>query len=343
MKKNSFPLVSVIVVNWNGKKYLQKCLSTLSDISYKNIEIIVVDQNSTDGSQNLVKKIFPKVILVENKNNTGYVGGNNLGAKRATGKYILILNNDIEVDTHFLEPLVDAFESDPKIGCVQPKAINLRFKGRLDGGGSFFTSTGFLYHKGYLENADNKEYNKRYPVYSVKGAYMMTRRSLFDLLGGLDDDFFIYFEESDYCARVWLSGHSVEYISKSIVYHWGAGDTSGDWKKKLALVQYRSFRNRICSYLKNLSLRKLMIVLPIHVVLSEGIGFYYLFIGQWRIFLALQRAIIWNIFHLKKTLSKRYIIQTKIRKVMDEKIFSIIEKKVTISYYWHLFGLLSKK
>src|SRR3989344_8002522 len=102
MKKNR-PLVSIVIVNWNGKNYLEKCLSSLSKISFRSVEIIVVDQNSTDGSQSLVKRKYPKVVLVENKENTGYVGGNNTGVSYAKGEYLLILNNDIEVTKGFLE------------------------------------------------------------------------------------------------------------------------------------------------------------------------------------------------------------------------------------------------
>src|SRR3989344_2595255 len=322
MSKNS--LVSIIIVNWNGKNYLQKCLSSLNKITYYPTEIIVVDQNSSDGSQRLVKRKYPKIKLIENKENTGYVGGNNLGVSEAKGKYILILNNDIEVEKNFLEPLVRAFEKESKLGVAQPKAVNLREKGKLDGGGSFFTMTGFLYHKGYMDKASKPEYNKRYPVYSVKGAYMMTRSELWNKLGGLDPDFFIYFEESDYCGRVWLSGHTVEYIPESIVYHWGGGDTERDWKKRFATVQYRIYKNRICSYLKNLSLPYLLIVIPIHIFLIFGGSVLYLFSGNYQTSLSIWKAFWWNIKNFNGTLKKRNIIQSKSRKITDKEIFSVV-------------------
>ena len=335
------PLVSAIVVNWNGKEYLSKCLFSLGKISYKNLEVIVVDQSSTDGSQSLVKTKFPKVKLIENKENTGYVGGNNLGVSSAKGKYVFILNNDIEVEKDFLEPLIKTFEDNPKLGVVQPKAINLREKGKLDGGGSFFTVTGFLYHKGYMDKASKPEYNMRYPVYSVKGAYMMTRRVLWNRLGGLDPDFFIYFEESDYCGRVWLSGHTVEYLPESVVHHWGGGDTKEDRKKRLAVVQYRSYRNRICSYLKNLSPSKLFIVLPIHIVLCQLAVLFYL-ITNFKVSIAVEKAILWNIFNFGKTMKKRKLIQSNLRKVSDKEIFEKVEVNPRLSYYLGFFKFLQK-
>lgn len=340
MKKNK-PLVSLIIVNWNGKKYLSSCLRSLSQVTYRPIEIIVVDQNSSDGSQPFVKKNYPNVMLIENETNTGYVGGNNLGVTKARGKYAMILNNDIEVDKNFLQSLVAVMEKDKRIGCVQPKALNLRHKGKLDGGGSLLTRTGFLYHKGFYEDASNPEYNKPYFVYSVKGAYMFFRRELFMKLGGLDRDFFIYFEESDFCGRLWVAGYTVKYIPTSIVYHWGGGDTSKDWEKKFALVQYRSFKNRLCSYIKNMQLSTLIYLLPVHLAISQVGVLYYLFTGKWRVSVAIEKAIGWNIIHLPSTSEKRRLIQ-KMRKASDSDIFSLTGKRVSLGYYLHGLALLSK-
>lgn len=337
------PKVSIVIVSWNGKAYLEKCLLSLRKATYSYVEVIVVDQNSIDGTADMVRKKFPEVILICNSDNTGYVGGNNLGVQNASGKYILILNNDIEVDKNFLEPLVAAFEKDKKLGVAQPKAINIRYKGALDGGGSFLTATGFLYHKGYLEKANNPEFEKSYPVYSVKGAYMMTRRELFLKLGGLDRDFFIYFEETDYCGRVWLAGYTVMYLPASTVYHWGGGDTRKDWEKRFAKVQYRSFKNRICSYLKNLSGEKLLSVLSMHILVCEALSVYYMLVGQWRTAIAIQKAFFWNIFHISSTLKKRNYIQTKLRKTSDKKIFNFVEEKAGLSYYMHVLKLLYEK
>lgn len=336
------PLVSLVIVNWNGKKYLHDCLKSLQKISYKEIEIIVVDQNSTDGSQEMMRKYFPKVLLIQNKENTGFVGGNNTGVAKAKGKYAMLLNNDTEVDKHFIEPLVEAMENDTTIGCVQPKAMNIRHRGKLDGGGSLFTYTGFLYHKGYLEDAKKAEFNKEYFVYSVKGAYMFFRRDVYLKLGGLDKDFFIYFEESDLCGRMWVAGFTVKYIPSSLVYHWGGGDTKGDWDKRFALVQYRSFKNRICSYIKNLSIPYLLFILPMHLVLVEGLSFYYFVSGGLSVFISLQKAIFWNISNIEKTLKKRKIIQQKFRKVTDREIFRVVAQPVSFTYYFHQLKLLKE-
>src|SRR3989344_2623749 len=299
MQKNL--LVSIIIVNYNGGKYIEECISSIKKSSYKQYEIIVVDQDSTDGSADLINEKFPEVRLIRNKN-TGYAGGNNLGAKNAKGKYLFLLNGDTVMESSLIHSLVEALEKDSKIGCVQPKSFNLKFKGRLDGAGSLFTPSGFLYHIGYFDH-DKPEYNKRYSVFSVKGAYLMTRKDLFDKLGGLDNDFFMYFEESDYCGRVWLSGNSVEYVPNSVIYHWGG--ESQNWNKNFPKIQYQIFRNRICSYIKNLSTINLIKVLSFHIFLCEGMSFYYLLIGKWQVSIAIQRAILWNVLNIYKTLKKR--------------------------------------
>lgn len=333
------PLVSIIIVNYNGSKYIGDCLSSIRKSLYRQYEIIVVDQASTDGSADLVCNKFPEVLLVRNRN-TGYAGGNNLGAENAKGKYLFLLNADTVMESDLINSLVEAMEKDPKIGCCQPKAFNLKFKNRLDGAGSLLTVTGFLYHMGYFDQ-DKPEYNKRYPVFSVKGAYLMTKKDLFDRLGGLDENFFMYFEESDYCGRVWLSGYSVEYIPDSVIYHWGG--ESQNWNKNFPKIQYQIFRNRICSYIKNLSASNLIKILSLHILLCEGMSLIYLLIGKWQVSIAIQRAIFWNIANLYKTLKKRKTIQKNIRKVDDSHIFSRVGRNVDFIYYYNNFKILNGK
>jgi GT2 family glycosyltransferase len=326
------PLVSLVIVNWNGKQYLQECLKSIEKSSYKKLEIIVVDQGSKDGSQDIIRKDFPQVKLIQNKQNTGYVGGNNLGVSKSRGEYVFILNNDVILESNTIQPLINYLEKNPDVGCLQPKAINLRNKNKIDGAGSFFTSTGFLYHKGYLDDASKAEYSKIYPVYCVKGAYMLFRRSLFLKLGGLDKDFFIYFEESDFCGRIWLAGYKVMYVPLSNIYHCGGGDTREDWDRRFALVQYRSYRNRICSYMKNLSFPALFKIMPVHFAFCFLASLYYLFRFEFQMVAAIYKAMLWNLLHLREALQKRAIIQKQYRTISDKEIFRFTEQKIGLRY-----------
>jgi len=245
------PKVSIIVLNWNGKQFLKNCLDSLRKLTYKSVEIIIVDNNSTDGSQEFIKKYYPKFILVENKKNYGFARGNNIGFHKSKGKYVLFLNNDTVVSPSFLESLVDDLEKDSKIGCIQPQIRLTSEKDRLDQMGSYISFVGFLYHYGYRKKYSEKTYGKRREIFSAKGACIMFSSKLLKKIGLFDEDFFIFFEETDLCFRVWLSGYRVVYEPKSTIYHVVGGDTTASDKYKYERRIYLIFRNTNCSYLKN--------------------------------------------------------------------------------------------
>lgn len=326
--------VSIVIVNWNRVGYLKDCLKSLSKISYKNTEIIVVDNASTDGSVEFVKKNYPKIKLVRNKSNLGFAGGNNAALSKITGDYVLFLNNDTTVDKHFLEPLVKVLDEDKNLGVVQSKILTMEDHKKLDAVGGYFTLTGFLYHYGYYQR-DSKKYSHQLNMYSIKGASMMTRMSLVKKIGLFDHDFFAYFEETDFCHRVWLSGFSVKYIPDSIIYH-KIGGTSNSMNN--AFIQFHSFKNRINTYLKNLGLVQLIIVLPIHLLLCELAGFGFILKRKPGHFVAINKAILWNVTTISKTLRKRKKVQSKIRVVSDKEIFAQVKKNPPLRYYYYLFA-----
>src|SRR3989344_7353611 len=205
-KKN--PLVSIIIVNWNGGEVLRDCLRSLGKIKYPKWELILVDNGSTDGSEMLVLNLKLKaesLKLIRNKINVGFAKANNRGCKKISGKYVLLLNNDTKVTPKFLTTLVDRMENDPTIGVVQPKIKLMDKPGYLDNAGSFFTRIGFLQHWGFLRK-DTREFDEEREIFSAKGACMLIRRKVVENVGLFDEEFFSHFEESDFCWRVWLSG-----------------------------------------------------------------------------------------------------------------------------------------
>lgn len=327
------PKVSMIILNYNGKRWLEKCLPTIKKIEYEPLEVIIVNNGSTDDSGEFVRKKYPGFRLLEVMPNRGFAGANNFGVKHARGKYVLIINNDTEVPPGFLMPMVRRMEKDNTIAVMQPKIRSLRKKHLLDAASSFFTSTGFLYHYGYYQLQSKKQYNKEHFVYSAKGACLFARRDDYLKLGGLDEDFVCYVEESDYCHRVWLSGKKVLYFPQSYIYHWGGGDMSVMERSEVTI--YRSFRNRFYSYIKNLSFPELIKLLPVHFVLSEGIIFSAFVRGIFRHSIAAQLGTLWWIFHLPRILKKRKYIQSKIRKVRDSDFMPLIKHDPPLSYYPH--------
>jgi GT2 family glycosyltransferase len=334
MKK---PLVSILIVNWNGADLLPACLNSLRKQKYKSIEIIINDNNSTDNSLEVIKK-YKDIIVIKSKDNFGFAGGNNIALKKAKGKYVLLLNTDTVVTKDFLEKLVISMESDPTLGVVQPKFFydndDFPEKNIINSIGAYLTNTGFLYYPGYGKKDKRAIYNKKSEVFSAYGACMLIRKDVIDKVGLFDNDYFLYFEETDFCMRVWLSGWRIEYIPGIVIYHKGGVSTK---KQGMERIYFHSFKNRICTYIKNFDPQNLLAILPLHVFVCEVTSFLYLITGRPKYFLAIQKAFFWNITNLGKTLVKRKIVQNKFRKVRDKDYFPHIYKNPRMSYYLYLF------
>lgn len=331
----SYPKVTILIPNYNGKKWLKQLLPTIGKVTYPNLEILVVNNGSTDDSAKFLKENYPQVRIIEIKKNRGYAGANNFGVKKASGKYVLFLNNDTQVTPNFLEALVEKMEKDKTIGAVQPQIRNMIDRQKLDSIGSFFTLTGFLYHYGYFQPHREKKYQKELSVYSVKGACFLMKKKDYIDLGGIDEGFVTYVEESDLCHRILLSGKKIIYIPQSIAYHFGGGDMSIMTKSEVVI--FRSFRNRFVSYIKNLGLKKLILVLPIHFFLCELLIVMSVFRGKFKQALASQAGVVGWIPSLPSILRKRKYIQKRIRKISDGEIFASVEYNPSLNYYSHFF------
>lgn len=329
------PNVSIVVLNYNGKRWLKKCLVSIKKIRYEPFEVILVDNNSSDGSVEYVKETFPFVKIVDLSENMGYAKGNNIGAKNARGKYILFLNNDTAVTPNFLEILVGDMEEDPSIGAIQPQIRSMIEPKLLDSVVSYLTNTGIPYHFGYMKPVGNKKYDKILFGYSLKGACFMMRKRDYIKLGGLDEDFFIYVEETDLCHRVWLSGKKVVYEPKSYVYHWGGGDTELFQKSQVAM--FLSFRNRTISYIKNFELKTLLKMLPLYLLLSEGYVILSLLKGRFSRAVGAQFGLLAVVVLLPGILRKREAIQSQ-RKVCDKDYLKFVLKNPNFSYYYYFFS-----
>lgn len=328
-------LVSIIIVNWNARENLQECLSALFKISYKNYEVILVDNGSKDDSVKFVKSNYPDIKIVESGKNLGFAGGNNLGFKQARGKYVLFLNNDTIVTKDFLEKLVDFMEKRKDVGIVQPKILFHRpdttLHHKINSIGSFLLSSGFLYHLDYGKK--NKEIKDSYEIFSAYGACFLARNALLQKIGLFDDRYFAYFEETDLSHRVWLSGLKVMILPETLIYHKGAKTAQ---KLPSAFIQYHSFKNRIYTYLKNLEMLNLIKIFIPHLLICEASSLLYLVFGKPGYAFAIQKAILWNIFNLKTLLKERRRVQRVLRKVKDKDFIPKLTKKVDIKYYYYL-------
>jgi len=232
------PLVSIIIVNLNGKKNLEQCLKSLMEISYKNFEIILVDNNSIDDSIEFVKNTYPSMMIIKLEKNRGFAEPNNIGARNSKGEFLLFLNNDTKVTTNFITELVKIAKQDPKIAICQ--SMLLKPNGNVDSSGDYIDSIGVSFSsKEKIENV--KE------ILSAKGASMLIRKKVFDELGGFDEKFFASFEDVDLGWRAWIKGYKVLVVPKSIVYHIG-GKTVDKLRSE---VTYHGLKNQLSLRITN--------------------------------------------------------------------------------------------
>lgn len=331
MKKT--PLVSVIIVNWNGGRVFRECLESLTKINYSNWELIIVDNGSSDGSQRLLqnfqfacpagKQAISNFQLIQNKTNIGFAKANNQGYQKSKGKYILLLNNDTKVTPGFLTRLVARINADGKLGVIQPKIFLMSKPDCLDNAGSFLTRIGFLEHWGFGER-DGLEFNNEREIFSAKGACMLIRREVIEKVGLFDPDFISYFEESDFCWRVWLGGWKVLFYPQAVVHH-RLGYTIR--RLDVSNLNYLYCRNRITSMIKNLELINLLVILPLHLVISLGIALIFLIKRMPKNSTTIFKAIGWNFMHLPGIYQKRKLVQ-RIRILSDKLLFAKLMHQV---------------
>jgi len=319
--------VSVIIPNYNGAHFLRDSLDTIREQSYKDFEVIVIDNASKDDSVCLLKKEYPEVKVILNESNLGFAGANNRGYKEAKGDYILFLNNDTKLDKDCFRFLIEKAESDKqKIGVVSAKILLMDHPEAYDAVGSYLTSFGFLYHLGFRE-IDGGQYDNLEYIFSPKGVCFLVARKVIDEVGLFDDDYFAYFEESDFFWRAWLNSYKIAFMPKAVVYH-KLGGTCTMFLS--AFIDYHSFKNRIASLIKNLGGISLFYILPLHIFCCMVISLLYVFMFKFRNSGAVLRAIGWNVRHLPQTLKKRKHVQRDIRKINDTILFKNIRKNMPI-------------
>lgn len=333
------PLVSILIVNFNGAKWLPGCLDSLAKVSWPRVELVVVDNASADGSLRILEK-YPSVTVVRNNRNTGFAGGNNLGLAHCRGSLVLLLNNDTIVPPDFLEPLVRHLQRHPEAAVAQGKMILPAHGNRLDVCGSFFTWLGLPYHYGYFK-PDGAKYSQSYPVFSGKGACLMFRREIIDKIGGFlfDEDFFCYYEETDFCHRVWLAGYEAHFVPGPAVRHF-MGGTAGDSQSGFVLRHY--LRNMAFAHLGNLSLSSRMRILPVFFGALFASLAACLLTGKWR-----QAAAHWSALTdcaaARGKIRARRRLVASLRRRGDREIFDRVLRMPRLDYFVKTFrGKLSE-
>lgn len=244
------PRVAVVLLNYNGKADTLECIRSLAKITYPNWRLYAVDNGSVEKIADEVRSILPTAIVIENPTNLGFTGGNNVGSRRALddgAEYVLMLNNDTAVDPGFIDPLVRAME-DPGVGMATPK-IYFYGEDRVFWayGAKVDRLTGRSPHLGVYRR-DDGQFDHIREVDRITGCAMFVRRDLFDRIGMLDDRFFIYSEELDWCLRARRAGYRLVVVKDSVIWHKGHRDSG---RAGRPFILYLQTRNHLLMLRKN--------------------------------------------------------------------------------------------
>lgn len=298
--------VAVVILNWNGKAFLEKFLPLV--IKYSgNAKIYVADNNSTDESLVLLRYNFPQVSIIINPSNEGFAKGYNLALKQIKAEYYVLLNSDVEVTEHWIEPIIELMDADKSIAACQPKILDYNQKNKFEyagAAGGFIDKYGYPFCRGRIFNEleqDNHQYDNSIEVFWATGACMFVRSESFWKVGGFDDDYFAHMEEIDVCWRMKNIGYKVYVQPKSFIYHVGGGTLNKLSPRKTFL----NFRNNLITITKNASPKALLLKILYRMLLDGVAAFKFLFEGSVTHFMAVIKAHFSYYAHLPATFKKR--------------------------------------
>lgn len=293
---NRAPRVSIITINYNQLMLTCALLESLRKVSYPDIEVIVVDNCSAENPTEVITTKYPEVIFIRSEKNLGFAGGNNLGIKKSSGKYLLFLNNDTEVEPSFLEPLINLFEINPKAGVASSKILyhNSGEIIQYAGSTSINPFTGRNTRVGFMEK-DLGQHDVLRETDLAHGAAMMVPRRIIDEIGMMPEFFFLYYEEIDWCESIKRAGYKVYFVPGSKVYH----KESMSVGKNSTLKTYYMTRNRLLFMRRNTSgMRKIFWIIFFLMFSLPKNSITYLLQRDTDHGKAFWKGLLWNVTHL---------------------------------------------
>lgn len=306
-------MISVVILNFNGKRYLEACLTSVLSQTFRDFEVIIVDNGSSDGSQEYLETHFPWVKVIKNKKNLGFAEGTNTGMRQASGKYILTLNNDTQMDSRFLKKLVEPMESDSRVGMCAPKMLFC--DGRINSTGICLSRSGAAWDRGMSEQ-DAGQYDSPGEVFGPCAGAALYRKDMLEEIGLFDEDFFIYMEDVDLAFRGRLAGWKCLYVPGAKVHH-VFGGTTGHGSD---ISVYYGNRNLLWCMAKNLPMNLLIKSAPWIIGRNLAVIPYYALKGKGRIIL---KSKLDSLKGLPKMMRKRKQVS---RKVSEMEINRFIHK-----------------
>jgi len=322
MNNSDFPEVSIIIVNYNGKQFLAECLNSLELLEYPadKIEIILVDNNSSDGSTEFTAENYPRVKIIKLDNNYGFCRPNNVGVSASKGEYVALLNNDTVVTPKWLSELVKTAKADKNIACCASKILYYERQNIINAAGGKITVIGGGIYGGY-GRSDGPKYNVAGPTGFGCGAGVLVKKEFYQRIGGFDEKYFASCEENDLGWKSWLLGFRVVYVPDAVMYHHESG-TFGSRSTYESRKVYYITRNRLYNIVKNMEMPTVIRAM----LISCGFNLYrslkFLFSGNFTAIGAVLRAYLDFWRNLKYMVPQRKIVLRN-RVLSDKELYRI--------------------
>jgi len=275
--------VAIVILNWNGEKYLRKFLPILIQNSQlSGTEIVVADNASTDSSLDVLKEYFPTIRVIELDKNYGFAGGYNKALAQIDSEYFVLLNSDVEVTPNWLEPMIAYMDANQHVAACQPKILSYNQPTRFEhagAAGGFIDRFGFPFCRGRILGTlevDNNQYDNVIEIFWATGACLFIRSNVYWKVGGLDDEFFAHMEEIDLCWRIKSRGYHIVCLPQSTVFHIGGGTLNVESPQKT----YLNFRNNLLLLYKNLPTKLLSKILFWRTIFDYSAAFQLFISGK---------------------------------------------------------------
>ena len=284
--------LSVVILNWNGRRHLERYLPSVVANTSGDAEVVVADNGSTDSSLEWLAATYPEIRTVCLDRNYGFAGGYNRALKQVDTEYVLLLNSDVEVTPNWWQPLVEVLDKNADVAAVAPKLLSDSERDKFEyagASGGFIDYLGYPFCRGRILSSverDEGQYDDSREIFWASGAAMCCRREVFMELGGFDEDFFAHMEEIDLCWRMLSRGGEIYAVPQSKVYHVGGATLNKSNPRKTFL----NFRNNLLMLYKNLPTGELRRVMYMRALLDYVAALKFLLTGAWGDFKAVLRA-----------------------------------------------------
>jgi GT2 family glycosyltransferase len=313
-RKKSVKSASIVILSYNSREDLEECIPSLMSQTYQDFEIIVVDNASTDGSEEFIRTNYPMIKVVQTGKNLGYPAGNNAGFEVAEGEYIAVVNPDTVADPQWLAELIKPLERDHTIAATTSKILIYYQKDRINTCANTSHLTGLTFCRGLNKSVD--EFNNFQAVGAVSGCSFAIRRDVLKYINGFDPDFFLYMEDADLSWRIRFAGGKILYVPESIIYH----------KFNLSIAPWKEFyleRNRYLILLKNLDTKTLLLLTPA-LAITEIVTMSHAVLNGPKYVKSKLMAYLWIIKHIRAISIKRDETLSK-KRVTDKEFFGLLD------------------